>query len=115
MGVGSAGLLIIYLTSFGNVEQFSAQGLNLVFFLFATIASLLVHVKKRKLYPYLIAGAVILAIPGVLFGGYIARMLETEILRKLFGGMLVITGSISASNVINEMRSGKNTFDRARK
>ena len=108
MGVGSAGLLIIYLTSMWIMNQFSAQGLNLLFFLAATISSLTVHIKKRKLYPAIIITAIFFAIPGVLFGGYIANILPVEILRKLFGGMLVIAGSLSISNIIKEVQLRRN-------
>ena len=34
MGVGSAGLLVVWLTVFDSVPQLAAQGLNLFFFLF---------------------------------------------------------------------------------
>ena len=104
MGVGSAGLLIIYLTTLGIMNQFSAQGLNLLFFLFATVSSLIIHVRKRRLYYDIIITAVICAVPGVLLGGYIAKILSVELLRKLFGGMLVIAGSLSVSNIIKEVR-----------
>ena len=50
MGVGSAGLLVVWLTVFDSVPQLAAQGLNLFFFLFSSSASLLIHVKRRKMF-----------------------------------------------------------------
>ena len=33
LGVGGGGILLLYLTAFAGVEQLSAQGINLLFFL----------------------------------------------------------------------------------
>ena len=35
MGMGSGGVLVIYLTLWAEIEQYTAQGLNLLFFLAA--------------------------------------------------------------------------------
>ena len=48
MGVGGGGLLVIYLTQVAGMEQRAAQGVNLVFFLCAAIASMAVHLRVRK-------------------------------------------------------------------
>ena len=36
MGIGSGGLFVIYLTFMTNADQLSAQGANLLFFLFSS-------------------------------------------------------------------------------
>ena len=38
MGVGSAGLFVLYLTAFAGLSQLQAQGLTLVFFLLSAHA-----------------------------------------------------------------------------
>ena len=38
LGVGSGGLLVIYLTLYAGTPQLQAQGVNLVFFLFSILA-----------------------------------------------------------------------------
>ena len=40
MGIGGGGLLVIYLTAVRGMPQLSAQGCNLLFFIFAASASL---------------------------------------------------------------------------
>ena len=52
LGVGGGGLLVIYLALFTDVAQLSAQGINLLFFIFSCGASMLVHLSKRKIFQY---------------------------------------------------------------
>ena len=49
MGVGSGGLFVIWLTMTTDFPQLTSQGLNLLFFLFASGASMLVHLTKRTI------------------------------------------------------------------
>ena len=49
MGIGGGGLLVLYLTAMDGVGQLAAQGCNLLFFVYASAASLFVHNKKRNL------------------------------------------------------------------
>ena len=92
MGVGSGGLLVIYLTLVENVPQLTAQGLNLLFFSFASASSLTVHTVKRRIFggAVLIMGAA--GVIGSIFGSMIAPLLPAALLGKLFGGALVISG-----------------------
>ena len=98
MGVGSGGLLVIYLSLFEKVPQLTAQGVNLLFFLFASSASLLIHILKRKIYVGAVAVMSIFGILGALMGSSAAAALPSDLLRKLFGGMLVLSGIISLRN-----------------
>ena len=46
-----------------------------------------------QFFNYILLGfLVVCAIPGALIGSYLARVLDAGLLRKLFGGMLVVTG-----------------------
>lgn len=95
LGIGGGGLLVIYLTLVMSVEQLSAQGINLAFFVFSALASLFVHFKKRNLN---IRRILILAVTGIvssLMGSYVSRNISTELLQKIFGALLVITGLMS--------------------
>ena len=92
LGVGSGGLLVIYLTLIEKVPQLTAQGANLIFFILASLSSLIFNLPKRRI-PY---GAVlvmsVLGIGGSLIGTHFAAILPAEILRKIFGVMLVGSG-----------------------
>ncbi len=95
MGVGSGGLLVVFLTLFADVPQISAQGVNLVFFLFSSGASMLYHVGKRQ-FPLLAIVLVSAAgLLGAIPGTYAALLLPEKLVRRLFGGMLVLSGTVS--------------------
>ena len=98
LGVGSGGIFVVVLRLFGGADQLLAQSLNLIFFAASSVAALLVNIFKGR-----IAWAVVLAvaIPGCLTaigGAVIAHEIGSELLGKLFGGMLVACGLISLLN-----------------
>ena len=95
LGVGSGGLLVIYLTLFCAVPQLQAQGINLVFFLFSAGASMLVHLTKRRLAYGLCILLIVSGIPGTLIGSSLAAVLPAAMLRRLFGAFLVTAGLIT--------------------
>lgn len=91
-GVGGGTLLLVYLTVFANMEQTQAQGINLLYFLPAALLSLPSHVKngyvvKPVLFPAITAGLICAAA-----AAWMATGLDTALLRKFFGGFLVLIG-----------------------
>lgn len=91
-GIGGGTLLLVYLTTFANLEQAQAQGINLLYFLPAALLSLPSHLKngyiaKPVLLPAISAGLVCAAA-----AAWMATGLDTTLLRKLFGGFLVVIG-----------------------
>ena len=92
LGIGSAGLFVLYLTLIAGYSQPEAQALNLLFFLLSAGAALLLHIRERKIPVRVVLFLVACAIPGALVGSYLVRILDASLIRKLFGGMLVITG-----------------------
>jgi len=95
MGIGGGGLLVIYLTLARSVEQVEAQGINLLFFLFASSASLFVHFKKRKFYFPVITVAAVIGIAGAAAGSVTANVIDPSVIQKLFGGFLTVSGLIT--------------------
>lgn len=92
MGVGGGGLLTLYLVLIRGMGQLEAQGLNLVFFVFSAAASLLYNVRRREVN-WKLAG--LLAAAGCLFaplGAYVASKMDGEVLRKLFGWLMIGSG-----------------------
>ncbi|WP_297717444.1 TSUP family transporter [Intestinimonas sp.] len=91
-GVGGGTLLLLYLTAFAGMEQQLAQGINLVYFLPAAAAALPAHFKNG----YVDRAA---ALPAILAGlvsaglcAWAASGLDTDLLRRCFGGFLVVIG-----------------------
>lgn len=95
MGIGGGGLLVIYLTLIRGAEQINAQGINLYFFVFASIAALFIHCRKRRIDYSLVLLLSALGMPVSLFGGLLASVTDPYLLRKIFGVMLIIAGGIS--------------------
>ena len=91
-GVGGGSLLLIYMTTFAGVPQTLAQGVNLLYFLPAAATALPAHLKngyveKGALLPAIAAGLVCSALTA-----WAATALDVEVLRKCFGGFLILIG-----------------------
>ncbi len=93
LGVGGGMILILYLTMFGDTNQLEAQGINLIFFLPIAALSLFFHTKNKlvewkKIIPSLITGCIF-----ALAFSLIAISIHTDILSRLFGGFIFLTGA----------------------
>ena len=91
-GVGGGTLLLVYLTAVAGVDQHLAQGINLLYFLPAGLLALPAHVRngyveKKALLPCISAGLLCAALCA-----WAATGLEADLLRKLFGGFLILVG-----------------------
>ena len=92
LGMGSAGILVLYLVRVEGMPQLAAQGANLIFFLASGGISLLCSLRRTPpLWPYqllLLPGG----IAGVLLGTELARALPDGALRRAFGILLILCG-----------------------
>jgi uncharacterized membrane protein YfcA len=93
MGLGGGSLLILYLTGIAGFDPVSARGINLLFFLPAALISTLSHIHRgtlpiKKVMPAVWAGTILAA----LFS-FISGMLDIALLQKLFGVLLLATGT----------------------
>jgi len=90
MGMGGGTVLIPLLSILFSMNQHSAQAINLIAFIPMALIALVIHVKNG-LVDY--KAVLYLIIPGVItcvLGSIVAENLSGEILRKLFGGFLII-------------------------
>lgn len=92
LGIGGGGLLVIYLTLVLKTDQLTAQGINLIFFIFSAIASLFIHFKKRRINIVTVAVFALSGIIGSLPGSYLSHNIDVAILQKIFGGLLILSG-----------------------
>ena len=95
LGIGSSGTLVIYLTLWAGREQVTSQGINLIFFIFSAVAALFFHVKRRKIYWGVLLCLTLFGAVGAASGALLLNAFDPAILRKIFGGMLVISGLLS--------------------
>ena len=73
-GVGGGTLLLIYMTAFAGVDQHLAQGINLLYFL-PTAAT-----------------AILAGLAGTAAAAWAATALDVALLRRCFGGFLIVIG-----------------------
>ncbi|MBQ7319935.1 MAG: TSUP family transporter [Clostridia bacterium] len=92
MGIGSGGLLVLYLTAIRDAPQLHAQGINLLFFIFASAASLCIHLTKRKIPLLTVLLIALGGLLGSLLGARLALALPGELVSRLFGAFLVLAG-----------------------
>ena len=94
MGVGGGTLLIPALAIFSDLSQQQIQGVNLVVFIPASIAALIIHKKKGNIDSSKSKPLIIFGIIGAIAGAFLAIYLDSDILRKVFAAFLLIIGII---------------------
>ena len=107
LGVGSGGLLVIWLTMIGGIDPQSARGLNLLFFVFSASAALAVHALRGRVKSALALTLSLFACLGTLAGTYIGVRVDAYWLKKIFGGMLVVSGSYVLIGMLGGAVKGK--------
>ncbi len=94
-GVGGGTLLLLVMTLFLGVDQATAQGINLLYFLPTAGAGLLFHRKNGLLDKQVIRSAAPWGTAAAAAGALLATAVDTAILRKPFGVYLLIAGVIT--------------------
>ena len=90
-GVGGGTLLLLVMTLFLDVDQRTAQGINLLFFLPTAASALVCHARGGYLDKPTLKSAVPLAVAAALAGAWIATNLDVAVLRKPFGVYLLLS------------------------
>ncbi len=89
-GIGGGGLYLLYMTTVMGMGHQAAQAVNLLFFITAAIPATLTRMRTLPWGSALLC--IIGGIPGVLFGTWLRELLAGDMLSKIFGGMLVVSG-----------------------
>jgi len=92
LGIGGGSLLILWLTLVLGMDPATARGINLLFFLPAAGTALFFRRKQgrvpwKTVLPAMVAGS---RCAGVL--SFISLGMDMAVLKKLFGGLLMVTG-----------------------
>lgn len=109
MGLGGGSVLLIYLTVFAGVEQLSAQGINLIFFIPIALTAVIIYsmkgiIKFKQIIPIIIVGMF-----ASITVGYFVKFLDTALLRKIFGGFVLVYGVIQ---LFSKNKTEKKSNDR---
>ena len=107
LGVGSGGLLVIWLTAIG-VDAQSARALNLLFFVFSASASFVLHFLKGRINLPLVTLLSFAACIGTAAGFFVGDSLSPNALRKIFGVMLTASGGYTLFGIVRPFLSKRN-------
>jgi len=92
LGIGGGTLLIPALTLFYGLSQQQAQSVNLIYFIPTAIMALISHFKSGNVEKGPVKKLIIFGVIGAILGAVVAVRMNPEILRRLFGGFLLVMG-----------------------
>lgn len=92
-GIGGGSLLVLWLTLFEGMPQFTAGGINLLYFLACAPAALVAHVKNRLIDRKAVLSCVPAGALTSLAAALLASHTDVSLLRRLFGVLLLVIGA----------------------
>ncbi len=107
MGMGGGTVLILCLSIFLGVNQKVAQGINLIFFIPTSIAAIAVNIKEKNINFKIAKIVIAFGIIGAVVGAIIARTINVNLLRKLFGIFLGFIAIHEIYILIKEYKTSK--------
>ena len=109
MGIGGGTILIPALLFLTDITQQQAQGINLIYFIPTAITALITHQKKGSLDWKMAKPLAAMGLVGAAAGAFLAVSLESELLRKIFGGFLFLMGF---SEIFKKRKGEKSNAER---
>ncbi|MGL5329888.1 MAG: sulfite exporter TauE/SafE family protein [Peptostreptococcaceae bacterium] len=109
MGMGGGTILIPALVLFASIDPKIAQSVNLLSSIPMTIFALIIHIKNKNVVFKLVIPIALFGVMGAVFGSFIANYLSSEMLKKIFGGFLLLVGSYE---VYKGFKHPKNNCDK---
>ncbi len=91
-GIGGGSLLMVWMTAVLQMEQRTAQAINLLFFLPTAAASLIFHVKSGQVAWKATVPAALAGLATAALSAWVATMIDAALLRKFFGVFLLFVG-----------------------
>lgn len=105
LGIGGGSILMVWMTAVMGLEQRTAQGINLLYFLPTAAAALMLHLKNRMVdwpaaFPAALFGCATAAL-----GASLAQSIDTVLLQKLFGIFLILIGISELYKAVKKQQS----------
>ena len=92
LGIGGGSLLVLWLTLVLNFDHSTARMLNLMFFIPSALSACLFRWKQGSLNRKYILPAAISGCLTAAGASILSQYLDLAILKKIFGGLLIVTG-----------------------
>ncbi len=102
LGLGGGSLLLLYLVEVLGEEQHIAQGINLLFFLPTALFALPAYIKGGYLQKNIILPTTISGVLFAMVGAYVGGNMETALLRKALGGLLLVLGIVNLASSLKK-------------
>ena len=99
-GIGGGSLLVLYLTVVNGMAQYTAGGINLLYFIGCAPAALIGHVKRKLVKWHVVLWCALAGVAVAIPTSLLVHHFNSDWLRRLFGLMLLYVG-------IRELRAGK--------
>jgi uncharacterized membrane protein YfcA len=93
MGIGGGAVLIPALVFIFGMEQHTAQNINLIYFIPTAAVALISHIKQGNIQKKSILSITLFGLIGAAAGAYFAVNMNADVLRKIFGGFLLLMGA----------------------
>lgn len=91
-GIGGGSLLMVWMTGVIALDQRSAQGINLLYFLPAALASLIFHFKNHMICKQAVPPAALCGCLTAALSSWFASTISVHALRRCFGFFLILVG-----------------------
>ncbi len=91
-GVGGGSLLVLYLTVFGGVDQYTAGGINLLYFTGCAPAALVSHIRNKRIVWRAVLPCLLTGVPLSVLAALVSGTLDVTLLHKAFGVVLLYIG-----------------------
>lgn len=92
LGIGGGSLLILWLTFVLDMDQSAARAINLLFFIPSALIACYFRWRQGTLRLGVIIPAIISGCIAALIFSILSQNLDTHVLKKLFGVLLIVTG-----------------------
>ena len=91
-GIGGGSLLMVWLTAVVAMDQKTAQGINLLYFLPTSLGALIFHIKNKMICWKAVIPAALCGCVTAALAAWLASSMDVSLLRKLFGDFLLVVG-----------------------
>lgn len=83
---------MVWLTAVVAMDQKTAQGINLLYFLPTSLGALIFHIKNKMICWKAVIPAALCGCVTAALAAWLASSMDVSLLRKLFGGFLLVVG-----------------------
>lgn len=104
LGMGGGTVLILFLSTFLDIEQHVAQSTNIIFFVPTAIAAIVVNLKNKNIDLKMTIPICLWGVLGAFIGACISMKMNVNLLKKCFGGFLIFIAIYQTYEYIKEKK-----------